>query len=152
MCSLRAPEARAIVDDAWAELQRSPYVQLRLGVTPSSLPDISLAAAERRSGVGRSLLKRLDALDESVLPHDLALTLRLVRIRAQTWARESEWYWLVVDPRGIGAFGAFAPAAYCGAYLLNVVHGQLSAFTFRASSDLDHYLALVRGRPKGEGR
>ncbi len=137
-----------IIEDAWTELQRRAQVQARLGVVPGSLPDISLGAAERRSSVGRSLLERLGDLEEDLLPHDIALTLRLVRTRAQTWSREDEWYWLVIDPRGIGAFGAFAPAAYCGAYLLNIVHSQLTGFLFTKPSDLNHYLALVRDYPR----
>jgi uncharacterized protein (DUF885 family) len=37
----------------------------------------------------------------------------------------------------------FLPTAYCGGYLLNVVHGVLGAFTFTSSSDADRYLTLV---------
>jgi uncharacterized protein (DUF885 family) len=135
--------ALRMIDDAWREVQRSPFVQLRLGVLPDRLPDVSLAEAERRSEVGRSLLKRLDRIDLSVFPHDLALTLRLVRFRAHTWSREADWYWIVVDPRSIGSFGAFLPTAYCGAYLLNFIHNQLASLTFQSSSDIDRYLALV---------
>lgn len=131
------------VDDAWREFQRSPFVQLQMGISPTQLPDVSLTEAERRSEVGRSLLKRLDGLDMSALPHDLALTVRLVRFRAHTWSREVDWYWIVVDPSGIGAFGVFLPTAYCGARLLNSVHNQLASFRFRSSGDTDRYLALV---------
>ena len=132
-----------IADDAWQELQRSPFVQLRLGVVPARLPDVSWAEAERRSAVRRSLLKRLDELDGSTLPHDLSLTLRLIRFRAHTWSREADWYWMLIDPRGIGSFGQFLPTAYCGGYLLNFVHSQLASFTFQYSGDTDRYLALI---------
>jgi uncharacterized protein (DUF885 family) len=114
-----------------------------MGVVPTRLPDLSFAEAGRRSQVGSSLLKRLDHLKCDELPHDLALTLRLVRFRAQTWSREADWYWLVIDPRGIGSFGAFLPTAYCGAYLLNLIHNQLTSFLFRSSGDFDRYLAVV---------
>jgi uncharacterized protein (DUF885 family) len=135
--------ALRVVDDAWRELQCGPYVQSRMGTTPSRLPDVSLAEAERRSSVGRSLLKRLGELDSTAWPHDLSLTLRLVRFRAQTWAREADWYWTVFDPSGVGFFGLFAPTAYCGGFLLHLVKGQLSAFPFAEQGDLDRYLALV---------
>jgi uncharacterized protein (DUF885 family) len=37
----------------------------------------------------------------------------------------------------------FHPTAYCGGYLLSVVHKQFAAFEWAASSDADRYLALV---------
>jgi uncharacterized protein (DUF885 family) len=132
-----------ILEEAWEELRGGPFVQRQLGITPTRLPDVSLADAHRRSAVGRSLLKRLEALDQSALPHDVALTLRLVRFRAQTWTREAEWYWTVVDPLGIGMFGMFLPTAYCGGWLLSFVHSQLASFPFNERGDGDRYLALV---------
>ena len=135
--------AMRIVDDAWTELQRSTFVQQRTGIAPTRLPDVSFAEAQRRSKVGQSLLGRLDALDSRSLPHELALTVRLVRFRAQTWSRESDWYWTVIDPRGIGYFGLFLPTAYCGGALLDSVHGQLASFSFQECGDLDRYLALI---------
>jgi uncharacterized protein (DUF885 family) len=135
--------ATRVADDAWEELKRTSYMQQRLGVVPSRLPDVSVAEAERRSGVGRMLLKRIEAIDLSALPHDLALTLRLVRFRARTWADEAKWYWTVLDPRGISYFGMFLPTAYCGGALLNAVNGQLGAFAFERSNDTDRYFALV---------
>jgi uncharacterized protein (DUF885 family) len=135
--------ALCILDEAWQELQRTPYVQLRMGVVPTRLPDVSFAETQRRSEVGRSLLRRLEALEVSGLPHDLALSLRLVRFRACTWSQEADWYWSAIDPRGIGSFGLFLPTAYCGGYLLNFVHNQLASFWFQESGDLDRYLALI---------
>jgi uncharacterized protein (DUF885 family) len=132
-----------IADDAWEELRRSPVVQQQLGIVPSRLPDVSLAEAERRSQVGRSLLERVNAIDSDTLPHDLALTLRLIRFRAQFWKREAEWYWTLVDPLGIGFFGMFLPTAYCGGWLLNFIHGHFAAFRIADSGDCDRYLGLV---------
>jgi len=135
--------AHRIIEDAWEELRRSPSVQQQLGIVPARLPSISLEEAQRRSEVGHSLLKRLDALQSASLPHDLALTLRLVRFRAGMWARESDWYWLVVDPLGAGFFGLFAPTAYCGGFLLHTLHDQFAAFRFAEAGDADRYLALI---------
>jgi uncharacterized protein (DUF885 family) len=89
------------------------------------------------------LLKRLDALQGASLPHDLELTLRLVRFRAGMWAREADWYWLVVDPLGVGFFGLFLPTAYCGGFLLHTLHDQFAAFRFVEAGDADRYLALI---------
>jgi uncharacterized protein (DUF885 family) len=132
--------ASGIVDAAWAELQRSPFVKQQLGLSSEHLADVSLGEAERRSGVGRSLLKRLESLDTSVLSHDVLLTLRLVRYRADTWAREADWYWTVIEG---GFFGMFLPTAYCGGSLLNSANDQLTSCTFLESVDADRYLALV---------
>src|SRR6266545_2290455 len=113
--------ALRIIDDAWEELKRRPFVQQKLALIPSRLPDVSFSEAQRRSEVGQSLLERLDAFDHGTLPHDIQLTLRLVRFRARIWAREAEWYWTVIDPRGVGMFGLFLPTAYCGGFMLNYV-------------------------------
>jgi uncharacterized protein (DUF885 family) len=135
--------ALQVMDDAWAELQRSPYIQARTGMTPTQFGDLSYEEAQRRSQVGRDLLERLTSLENTAWPHDWELTLRLVRFRAQTWAREAEWYWRVVDPVGIGYFALFTPTAYCGGLLLETLHGHLKAFTFAQSGDTDWYLRLV---------
>jgi uncharacterized protein (DUF885 family) len=136
-------EAWRIVDDAWEEWERSPYVRRQQGTGAHGLPDVSFAEAERRSVVGRGLIKRLSALNEVSLPHTVALPLRLVRFRAQNWALQAEWYWTVIDPLGTGAFGMFLPTAYCGGLTLNYANGQLASFQIRDAADADHYLGLV---------
>ncbi len=107
------------------------------------LPSLSLTEAERRSALGRSLLRRIERLEPQDLPHSVLLDLRLVRFCGRFWEREADWYWLVVDPVGIGHFGEFLPAAYCGGFLLNVIHMGLKACTFREAGDADRYLGLV---------
>jgi len=52
-------EAHRIIEDAWQELKRSPYVLHQMGVAAGHLPDLSFNEAERRSSVGRALLKSL---------------------------------------------------------------------------------------------
>jgi uncharacterized protein (DUF885 family) len=136
-------EALRIADDAWEELRRRPFVQQQLRSIPAQLADVSIGEAQRRSAVGSSLLKRLDAIDPSTLPHELALTLRLVRFRAEIWSRQAEWYWIAVDPLGVELFGLFLPTAYCGGSLLNVVNSQLASFPFMELRDADRYLALI---------
>ncbi|HKU17055.1 MAG TPA: DUF885 domain-containing protein [Steroidobacteraceae bacterium] len=136
--------ATQIADAAWAELRKSVFVQQLLGEPLTQIPDVSFAEAQRRSKVGRSLLDRLDALDESTLPHDVRLTLRVVRFRAATWAKEADFYWHVIDPLRIGFFGMFLPTAYCGGFLLNYVHRQLAWASLDDDSARRRYLALVR--------
>jgi uncharacterized protein (DUF885 family) len=135
--------ARRILADAWEEMRRSLHVQTQLGEVPSRLPDLSEDEANRRSRIGCDLLVRVDQLDLKALPAELALSLRLVAFRAQTWAREAKWYWTVVDPLGVGFFGMFLPTAYCGGFLLSTIHTQFAEFPFKDNGDLDRYLALV---------
>ncbi|HKU13941.1 MAG TPA: DUF885 domain-containing protein [Steroidobacteraceae bacterium] len=136
--------ATRVADAAWAELRRSIFVQQQLGEPLTQMPDVSFAEAQRRSKVGQSLLDRLDSLDESTLPHDVRLTLRVVRFRAATWAKEADFYWHVIDPLRKGFFGMFLPSAYCGAFLLTYVHRQLAAASLANESDRRRYLDLVR--------
>jgi len=135
--------ASRIVDDAWQELSRAFYIQRQIGSGLTRLPDVSFAEAQRRGTVGHKLLTRLDELPAVELPRDLRLTLQLVRFRAQTWVREAEEYWTIIDPTGIGFVGLFLPTAYCGGWLLSGVHSELAAFSFGQSGDLDRYLGLI---------
>jgi uncharacterized protein (DUF885 family) len=135
--------ALRMIDDAWEELRRSVFVQTQMGLPLTGLPSLSPAEAERKSAVGRSLVQRIEALDIDELPGDVALSVRLVRFRASTWAREAEWYWTVSDPLGVGFFGMFLPTAYCGGFLLSFVHGQFATFRFGEAGDLDRYLGLI---------
>ena len=96
--------AQGIVDDAWQEVLRRRYTQHILGIVPERLPDLSSTEASRRSAVGTALITRLNKVDAGVLPHDLALSLRLVRFRAKMWAREEQLYWTACDPLGVGFF------------------------------------------------
>jgi uncharacterized protein (DUF885 family) len=133
----------AIVDDAWAELCRTPYVQQKLDLSIDEMPDLSFEEAQRRSRVGLDLLDRIACLKPVTRPHHIELLLRLVSCRAGIWVREADWYWKVIDPRGIGAFGMFLPTAYCGGYILSLAHQRLAAFKFETGGDLDRYLALL---------
>jgi uncharacterized protein (DUF885 family) len=135
--------ALRIIDDAWEVVRQGSWVKKQLGLPLDRLPDLSYAEAERRTRLGRSLLARIEALDLECLPADVGLTVRLVRHRASTWAREAEWYWTVCDPVGIGFFGMFLPTAYCAGFVFNFVHNQLAAFPFAGAGDQDRYLGLV---------
>lgn len=135
--------ALRIADEAWEEVRRSLMVQIQLGAVPAHLPHISPEEAQRRSEVGRKLLERIAALKGEALSHDAALTLRVAEFRARTWSREADWYWVAVDPLGVGFFGMFLPTAYCGGFTLNYIHSQLVAFQFREAGDCDRYLGLL---------
>lgn len=145
MPELDEPTAKAlrILDDAYAEIKQTPYAQDRLQLTIAGLPDVSLGEAERRTAVGIELLERIGALEDARLSHKIELAVRAVRYRAQMWAREAPWYWLVVDPRGIGQFGLFLPTSYCGASILTFAHKRLGAFPIARPEDCGGYLGLM---------
>jgi len=135
--------ALRIADEAWEEVRRSPMVQTQIGLVPAHLPQISLEESQRRSKVGAALLERIAELKGAPLTHDAALTLRVAEFRARTWAREADWYWIAVDPLGVGFFGMFLPTAYCGGSMLNYIHTLLAGFKFEEAGDCDRYLALL---------
>ncbi len=134
--------------DGWEEVRRSLFVQQGMGVVPASLPDLSFAEAERRSRVGKAMLQRVASLDLDRLPDDVALTLRVLRFRAGSWAREADWYWTVTDPMGVGFYGLFLPTAYCGGFLLSSLRPILAGFRFEHQGDCDRYLALAADYPR----
>jgi uncharacterized protein (DUF885 family) len=138
-----AAAAREIIADAWDELEKSPYVQQKLGKEITHIPEISFAEAKRKSFVGKSLLERLDQIDHSQVPHETEVTLRLVRYRAEWWSNEEPHYLLCVDPLGIGVPGMFLPSAYCGGWLLGILNSRIAQFSFDDANDPDRYLVLL---------
>ncbi|MGH8031076.1 MAG: DUF885 domain-containing protein [Luteimonas sp.] len=136
--------ALRILADAWDEQrQSSPLLELQLGGVLSRLPDLSLEGAQRNSAAAQGLLQRINALSDAPLPHPLALALRQARYRLEGAARQADWYWTVLDPNGVGFFGLYAPAAYCGGIVLNGVLQAAQLFRFEHAGDLDRYLGLV---------
>lgn len=142
----RAPAAGAalrIIDDAWAELRRSPgWGAPRLNECPA-IADVSFEAAQQRATSGRALSARIAAVNSSELPHDLALTLRMAAVYANRWRMEEDWYWVAFDPLGVGQFGLFAPTAYCGGLMLGSLLTAMRSMELRGQADLDRYLAFV---------
>jgi uncharacterized protein (DUF885 family) len=64
-------------------LERSPVQRLRQGLLVERLPDLSEAQAERDAAFGRSLARRLAAIDERTLEHEDRLTLEILRWEAE---------------------------------------------------------------------
>lgn len=135
--------AMIAIEGVWAEVSRSPFVQGDLGLPIDRLPDISEAAITARSARAAELLARIDGIDRATLPHELGLTLAVARDTAARMAREASWYWLVIDPMGVGFFGMFAPTAYCFGFLQNYLGATLAKHRFEKPADLDRYLGLV---------
>lgn len=136
-------EAGLVVDAAWSIISATPVVARHLGRVLEQMPDIGLEAVARRTRDGKEILARIDALDTSVLPTDVVATLAAARTLASGWAREEEWYWLAFDPLGEGFFSMFAPSAYSGAFVLNIVHEALAAVELTDETDAAAHLAVI---------
>ncbi|HEY1076372.1 MAG TPA: DUF885 domain-containing protein, partial [Fontimonas sp.] len=107
------------------------------------LPDISPEAAQLRADLGRQILALLDGVDEARLPHEYALTAKLLRYFADSWRKDADRYWLAIDFTGVMFYGPFAQTAYTGGFLYNALGSVTSEFVFRRDGDGARYLALL---------
>lgn len=135
--------AMALAHEVWAETARGSSAWSPTGEPMQALPRVDFAEAERRAKLGKSLLERIATLDLDALPHELALTVRVAINRAEAWAREADWYWLVFDPLGVGFYALFAPTAYCGGFLLSGMVKGFAGLPFSSRGDRDRYLGLI---------
>lgn len=108
-----------------------------------TLPDISLAGAQRRAKLGREVLDVLAKVDDESLPHEIALTSKLLHYYASCWAKDEERYWHAIDVNGVFFYGPFAQTAYTGGFLLNYVSRVLADFRFTKEGDGERYLVIL---------
>lgn len=135
--------ALVLIHDAWAQLAKNASVWTSTGEPLRAVPRVDLAEAERRARASEDLLARAAEIDLGALPHELALTVRVAVGRAQSWAREADWYWLAFDPLGVGFYAMFAASSYGGGFLLGSLVKSFVSFPFAARGDRDRYLGLV---------
>lgn len=107
------------------------------------IPDLSIDGARRRSGMGAQVLQLLSDVEDDQLPHDWALTAKLLRYYARSWSQEEKYYWLAIDPTGVLFYGPFAQTAYTGGLFFGAFNPLIAAFKFNSDSDGDHYLLLL---------
>jgi len=122
------------------EMNRGPFSEppFSPGVR---LADHSYEATRDRSRKAAALLEKLQTVDDSIFPDELALTLRLARFDLKWKAREADWYWHVFSP--VRVYAMFAATSYCGGAALNRLGNSLAAFAFERESDRDRYLGHV---------
>lgn len=135
--------AMALAHDAWAECARGAASWTSSGEPLRALPKVSPEEAARRAALGKDLLARAAGIDLDALPHELALTVRVAIGRAESWAREEDWYWLVFDPLGVGFYAMFAPTAYGGGFMLGGLIKSFAALPLATRGDRDRYLGLL---------
>lgn len=107
------------------------------------LPDIRFEGAQKRAELGFNVLRLIDSVDEDTLPHQLALTSKLLRHFASAWSKDADRYWLAIDVTGALFYGPFAQTAYTGGFIYNAIAGVLAGFSFRRDGDGERYLALL---------
>jgi uncharacterized protein (DUF885 family) len=135
--------ALAAIAEAWEEARRSPYIARDLGLPVDRLPEITEEAARAKGARAQAVLDKIDALDLSELPQELALTVEVARSQMAMHARAGDWYWLVFDPLGVGFYAISAPSAYGGGFLLGQLASLFSGHAFNDSGDVARYLGLL---------
>lgn len=108
-----------------------------------AIPDLSLEGAQARSRLGADILALLAQVDDEGLPHEFALTSKLLRYYATAWSKEAERYWICCDPAGYLFYGPFAQTNYTGGFAFSYINPQLAAFRFESEGDGDRYLGLL---------
>src|ERR1041385_2553168 len=100
-------------DLAWTFQRSQLHQRIEAGETlDGGIPDISFEAVERRAQLGRELTDLLAQVNDDELPHEFALTSKLLRYYAAAWAKDAERYWVALDVNGLLFYGPFAQTAY----------------------------------------
>lgn len=107
------------------------------------IPDLSLEAARKRTQLGRDILDLLDRVDDDQLPHDFALTSKLLRFYADCWVKDAERYWLAIDLADAFFYGPFAQTPYTGGFIFSGINQAFAAFEFKKDGDGERYLAAL---------
>lgn len=136
-------EATAILDDTWQQFSSCPYIAGDVEGAEPSVPDVGPEEAARRARTGQDIQRRIGALDTSLLPQDVAVTVAAAGALADRWARDEDWYWLAFDPLGVGFYGMFGPTAYAGGFVLNSIHETLQQYAVDGGDQAERYLSVV---------
>lgn len=131
-------------DLAWTYLSGFLYFRVQAGgPLDGAMPDVSLEAAQRRADLGRQMQELLAQVDDEKLPHEYALTAKLLRYYAANWSRDAERYWLAFDMMGVMFYGPFAQTAYTGGFVFNHINRIFAEFSFGKDGDGERYLVLL---------
>jgi uncharacterized protein (DUF885 family) len=113
------------------------------GSLEGMFPDLCLEAAQARTKLGRDILDLLDRVDDSELPHEFALTSKLLRYYANCWVKDAERYWLAIDLAGALFYGPFAQTPYTGGFPINSIGQMLARYQFKKDGDGERYLVAI---------
>ncbi len=131
-------------DLAWTYLGSFLYFRIQEGGSLENIiPDVSFEAAQRRAALGVEVQQLLANVDDEKLPHEYALTAKLLRYYAENWSKDADRYWLSFDMMGVLFYGPFVQTAYTGGFLFNYINRIISEFTFDRDGDGERYLLLL---------
>ncbi|MES2489725.1 MAG: DUF885 domain-containing protein [Pseudomonadota bacterium] len=127
---------------AWQYLGDGMRAQEK-GSLEGMCPDLSLEGAQKRATLGQDILDLLNQVDDNQLPHDYALTSKLMRHYAGCWSKDADRYWLAIDPVNAFFYGPFFQTAYTGGFVFSGVGQALAGFQFKKDGDGERYLAAL---------
>jgi len=145
MSAMEANLCRAhnLINRTWMRLSDSFMWKIAEAREVGEFPDLSEEGAARIASQSLSELQQLDAIDVARLPHELALTLKVIRFRLEVDAQAHTRYWLAQTYSWVPAMFPVGP--YGGGYLFSSALKVFTTFSFTFSSDADRYLALLEG-------
>lgn len=136
--------ATRLVSEAWEVCRTAAFNSVRTEGRLDAMPDLSRDATRKMSEVAQAIADRIDAIDAWSLPETLSVPLRQARYAMAVRRHAGDWYDTVFDPCGVGFYGLFAPSAYCGGQVLQLLVDCLKRHQeFVRASDLDRYLAAM---------
>jgi uncharacterized protein (DUF885 family) len=115
-------------------LRESPALRVRMGLPVESLPDLSLAKAEKDAAFGRSVLAVLDTVPKTGLTHEEELSADILRRESRQLADGPGRYWLT-----------FPVTPYTFQFL--GVAQIFTSHTFKTKEDADRYERLLASYP-----
>src|SRR5436305_11562069 len=103
--------AQNTIDKIWKRRSDRFLSRVADGRPIESFPDLSEAEAERTASEARSFLAEIEGIDIEALPHQLALTVKLICYPLKTETQASNRYWLAQE---CGMFPSMFPVGPYG--------------------------------------
>jgi uncharacterized protein (DUF885 family) len=118
----------------WLAHQRQvhAYVRLQSGLSIDEFDPVTLQASRQEARFNQQMLRRLDALPRSGLPHEQWLLAMILRHALVTGADAEQAYWL-----------AFSVTPYAGGDALHTAQAILATQSLKCASDRHRYLHLL---------
>ena len=133
--------AHNAIDRTWRPISDRFLIRLTEGRPADRLPDLSEQQAARVASEAQTALRDIETIDLDSLPHETALTVKIVQFHLNIEAQSSWRYDLA---HNYGVFPAMFPITpYGGGYFLSAISRELNRFVIRQPADADHYLALL---------
>lgn len=134
--------AQILIDLAWQRMSERFLPRYRACRVIHQFPDLSAAHAAKVAADAKASLRELDALELDILPHQVALSIKVLQFQLGIEAQAAERYWLACE---YGDWPAMFPVGpYGSGSLFSAIRDSFSGFRFSQQSDCDRYLALLQ--------